>query len=509
MQNVDSKKLNDLLVQIRRIEEHRTKGAEQAIRRMYKSLLDELRHFLADEFTRFAEDDKLTFTMLKKANEYARFLEEVEQKINYIEPDVRRQIRSTVEQTYQSSYGAMVEGMKETSAGEYLAGISSVTPDIVEAAVDNPISGLTLNDRLQKRRRDVIYDIKQAINVGLINGDGYTTMSKRVSKVVDGDYKKAVRIVRTEVHRVREAGNHDAAERVDTELRETDAGMVMAKTWKTMKDERVRPNHRYKTKSGWKNGKQGKYDHQSMEGVCIPIDEEFTLPSGAKTKAPGQSGVAGEDINCRCYLSYDLVEASKLKKRTDGFAERSLRTKSGGDYGVNWKVVKSKQYTERFSTLSDNDKANKLAAQRARNALINRNGKNTEELYAISLTTGKDVSSITNQHIPFGIKRTDKFNADVERAESNGEKILLIHNHPRGLPPSKEDINELLNHNNASGITVGHDGSIYYYAKPNKIVTEFDYHVAIRKTNVYNKSERAEKTIEELARLHGFEFKRL
>lgn len=42
----------------------------------------------------------------------------------------------------------------------------------------------------------------------------------------------------------------------------------------------------------------------------------------------------------------------------------SLRTKGGGDYGVNWKVVKSKEYTNRFMEVSSNIAANLLAAKK-------------------------------------------------------------------------------------------------------------------------------------------------
>lgn len=187
--------------------------------------------------------------------------------------------------------------------------------------------------------------------------------------------------------------------------------------------------------------------------------------------------------------------------------EESLRTKSGGKHGVNWKVVKSKEYGKRIGSVIKNEAANALATQRCKNALTNRSGKNTEEIYAISLTTGKDVSSITNQHTPFGVNRTEKFMADVQRAEKNNEKILFIHNHPNGKPPSIADLNELLDHKDAVGIAAGHNGSLYYYTKPSKKITNFDLSIAMRKTKKYNGVRAEEKTIEELARQFGFEFK--
>lgn len=191
------------------------------------------------------------------------------------------------------------------------------------------------------------------------------------------------------------------------------------------------------------------------------------------------------------------------------FNEKSLRTKDGGIHGVNWKIVKRKEYTKRFSSISDNQKANELAAQRARNALAHRDGKDTEELYAIGLKSGKDISAIVDQNYSYGVKRTHKFTDDVDRAERMGDKVLFIHNHPGGTPPSMVDINGLLKNNDAAGITVGHDGSIYYYTKPNKKIDVRDYRVAEMKCSMYNGVERREKILEELARQNGFTFRRL
>lgn len=195
--------------------------------------------------------------------------------------------------------------------------------------------------------------------------------------------------------------------------------------------------------------------------------------------------------------------------KSQSINEKSLRTKDGGTHGVNWKIVKSKEYTERFSAVSDNSKANELAAQRARNALVHRDGKDTEELYAIGLKSGKDISAIVDQNYPYGVRRTQKLTNDVERAECMGDKVLFIHNHPGGTPPSMADINALLSNKDAVGITVGHNGSIYYYTKPNGIVEQRDYRVAAMKCGMYNGIEYREKILEELARQFDFEFRRL
>lgn len=301
--------LDYLLAQVRRIEEHREKGTEAKIRKNYQEILKELRHYLADTYSQYAEDDKLTYEILQRHSRYARFLDEVEKKINDLSPETKRLIRSTVEQVYEHTYNGMIDAVQDR-AQDVVSGLKGCTQAILRRAVENPVSKLTLNDRLEKQRKEIIYDIKQAITVGLMNGDRYSTMAGRIKQSVDGSYKKAIRISRTETHRVREAGNLDAARSVQEALSSGNVPLQMMKVWKTMKDERVRPAKQ--------KGRNKQYDHRKMDGVAVKIDEEFILPSGAKTMAPGQSGVAGEDINCRCYLSYELRKVDEESVKQTG-----------------------------------------------------------------------------------------------------------------------------------------------------------------------------------------------
>jgi len=255
--------------------------------------------------------------------------------------------------------------------------------------------------------------------------------------------------------------------------------------------------------------------HVNCRSCTAPyFDDEFTKDEQRATR--------DEDSNTY-YVPADMTYKEWNEKYVNSeLREKSLRTKRSSkkgvskgyedkyNYGVNWKVVKSKEYGARFSKISDDEKVTSLIAKRSRDALKNRDGKKTEELYAISLTTGKDVSSITDQHIPFGINRTFKFDKDVKSAEDNDEKVLLIHNHPRGLPPSVSDLNELLNHKNVSGITVGSNGSIYYYSKPNDEINEEDFTVAEKHFKQYTDDvARYEKTMELLAKRYEFVFLKL
>lgn len=293
--------LEDYLVELRRISEHRTVGAEKEIRKLYKNMLNETRAFLSETYERLAQDDKLTYAILQQQNEYARFLEEVEKNLNGVSKATSRKIKNVVNETYKNAYDGMVTAVKKSNTNKSLArrlsGIQSATPEVIKAAVNNPVAGLTLADTLEKNRQGIIYDIKKNIGVGLVNGDRYTTMAKRIAESLDGDYKKAVRITRTETHRVREAGFLDSATEVDNTLQKGKTGMRMVKIWRTMKDARVRDTH------------------APMDGKIVLADDSFEL-SGGKTESPGNSGIASEDINCRCYLSYTLMTDEEYHAKT-------------------------------------------------------------------------------------------------------------------------------------------------------------------------------------------------
>ena len=192
-----------------------------------------------------------------------------------------------------------------------------------------------------------------------------------------------------------------------------------------------------------------------------------------------------------------------------GEKEYLPRHNSKGDYGVCWEYVHSREYSNKFKKLSNDVIVQKSIENRVKWALNNRDGVNTEELYAVDLDTGKEIARITDQHIPEGIMRTKKFESALYEADKSGHRILLIHNHPKGLPPSIADINLLLNSKNITGITAGHDGSIYYYTKPRKQISDMDREVALKHFNGYSELTAIEKALNLLSKKYEFYFEQL
>lgn len=461
--------LDRLLAQVRRIEEHREKGAEKEIRKTYQALLKNLRHYLADEYSRYAEDDQLTYEILQRHGAYARFLEEVEQKINDISPEVRRTIRSTVEQTYEYTYNGMIDCVKRVVADATITtGLKACTPEVIKHAVENPISKLTLNDRLEKHRKEIVYDIKQNISVGLMNGDRYSTMANRIKQSVDGDYKKAIRITRTETHRVREAAKWESAMETDRVLQTGESGMRMSKIWRTKKDERVRPA---KAK-----GKNKQYDHRKMEGVTVLVDEEFPLPSGARAQYPGGSGVAGEDINCRCRLSYALQKQLVGAKAEFVYKNEPVYYDETNDYSINLPG-----YSEQV---------NQGLSKAARDVAMKGSKDRCEHMHLIDLKTGEDVFYETNGD-PGSVG-----SAFWKVARENPDKnFAFIHNHNIISSFSETDLETAVTTKNIPVIIAMQNNGVSYAVErtadiPNSYYPDFYFEKELEELN---KASRAGK----------------
>ena len=130
------KDLEYYLAQARRIAEHREAGAEKEIRKLYKEMVKDLSAFVSEAYVKYAKDDKLTFAMLQEAGYNARFLEEIEQRINVATPKAAKELRRLVEETYKIAYEGMVDGVQKAGADGLDAAFAdavAITPEQIKA----------------------------------------------------------------------------------------------------------------------------------------------------------------------------------------------------------------------------------------------------------------------------------------------------------------------------------------------------------------------------------------
>lgn len=428
--------LDELLYEIRRVAKSRQILTEEKITAMYKSLYKDLDRFLADTYKQYADEEgQLFVSTLNKANKKAWFMNEIVKNVDTITPELKKEMLSLVDDVYSVSYKGMAEAIKKADTAEKLKKITSdidVRPETLKRAVNNNISKLTLPRVLEKNRNDVIYQIQQELNIGLMRGDRYEKMSKRIQERVGVSETKANNIVRTETHRNIEGGFMDRAETMSEKLEGSD--LIYAATWRTMDDQRVRPQQRRHGKKGWtttinKNGA----NHMIMEGVTVKAGEMFDLKDGQnKTKCPGESGAAKHDCNCRCFLEYNLMTVEEFADAT-GQTPEKVREKY--DIKGVTKTVEEKPKAERVEIKMDDypDAFTKGAERKNTQKLLdyinNIEGAdpNALKLYA---STAK-LENITSNNIPFKISHGKNHAVSYTYKSSNHNLVEVKYNVPK------------------------------------------------------------------------------
>jgi len=135
-----------------------------------------------------------------------------------------------------------------------------------------------LENRSQRFAEEVLettwVQLKDSLSEGVQAGEGIPELAMRVDTVMDSRKSSAETIARTEVVGANNGG---------TLLSWKQSGVVESKEWLTALDGRERDTHR------------------AAHGQRVGIDEDFSVGAGSGP-APGQIGLAEEDINCRCSM---------------------------------------------------------------------------------------------------------------------------------------------------------------------------------------------------------------
>ena len=123
-------------------------------------------------------------------------------------------------------------------------------------------------------------------------------MAKQLQGTLEGNVNRyALRIVRTEAHKVQSIAQLDSTEYAESK------GVKGKKVWVSTLDSRTRP------------------DHQMMDGVEADENGVFTLPDGSRGEAPGLLDNYDQNINCRCTYIYVIDEMPELRREKGGIRE--------------------------------------------------------------------------------------------------------------------------------------------------------------------------------------------
>lgn len=114
-------------------------------------------------------------------------------------------------------------------------------------------------------------------------------VNKLIQKAVKQYTNREKRIIDTEGHRIVELAHYESANRLERE------GYNVGKEWQTMRDDRVRWN-------------MDEASHVAMQGRRQLLNQAYLLVPFGQTQHPGASGIANQDINCRCWNKYYIID---------------------------------------------------------------------------------------------------------------------------------------------------------------------------------------------------------
>lgn len=269
-------------------------GSQMELLKSYKSAADSVNKEIAELYAKYSEKGILSNADVQKYNRLTNLEKSIDGVVKGLKNKTVNSVGKILEGAYKESYYLnMYLTEMQTKAG---IGFSTVNQNMVTAAVMLPQSGLTYIQTITKNFADSLTKIKATITNGIIRGDSYATMSKRVRDVFGGNAYNAERVIRTEAHRTMIEGSlasYDAAEEL---------GVKSRRMWVATLDTRTRDTH------------------GDIDGQYAGDEGFFTFSDGVSTRGPGLSGYAEHDINCRCRV-IAIVEGYEPTQRRESGGE--------------------------------------------------------------------------------------------------------------------------------------------------------------------------------------------
>lgn len=269
------------------------KGLEGQLISEYKSALRSIKGMIARRFEKMSSETP-SYNDFVQYNRLTNLELEIASQIKELTGRLTKTTRQGFEALMTESFYRTAYGL-EVPVGVKL-GLGVLNAETIKGALINQYDRITWPGRLQDNALQYTKMVKTELTQGLIRGEGYVKIAKRVTRASEIDAVKSIRIMRTEGHRAQSAGRLIALDRAEASAGRL--GITMRRVWVATLDARTRDSH------------------QAMDGQFADEEGMFTFPDGLRTEGPGMTGIAAEDINCRCTVRAE-IEGMPVKSRKD------------------------------------------------------------------------------------------------------------------------------------------------------------------------------------------------
>lgn len=229
---------------------------------------------------------------------------------------LKKQLEGILDNLQSEEFTSIADYLQKSYHDGYVGVMYDLTkqgiPLIIPINQEQVVKALQTDSKLSKGLyarlgEDVNYlkrSIRAELSRGIANGSTWNEIAGKIAKGMNSPFNtsinNAIRIARTEGHRVQQSAALDA------QYRAKEKGADVLKQWDSTLDNRTRPHHRM------------------LDGQIRELDEDFEI-EGMTASAPGHFGKPKEDCNCRCCLlqrarwALDEDELDELKERAAYF----------------------------------------------------------------------------------------------------------------------------------------------------------------------------------------------
>lgn len=260
------------------VESRAVKALEKKLVANYRESLKVIKGLIAQGFERYGGD----WNAMQQYNRLGKLEAKITREIGKLTGKNANSIKAGLAKGYQDSYYRVMFNV-ERQAGVSV-GFGQLRTADIERAVNNPLDRVGFLKRNRANQATLTRQLQDTLARGLIQGHGYGVVGRAINERMGVGAYNALRIARTEMHRVQQQG------RMDSIKESNESGVKMVKVWSATLDDRTRDHH------------------QELDGVKIEIDEMFVSPeTGATAEQPGEFGEPEDDINCRCSVRAEIV----------------------------------------------------------------------------------------------------------------------------------------------------------------------------------------------------------
>jgi len=275
---------------------------EKQLQKIYVKQLKEIRAIMSAVYEKYAEDGILTKAEMTRYNRLAALESQLVKLAGESATASARLIQRMQPDVYQEAffrYAWALDMDNEIRLSYGLINQAAIKANLVNDMKKIAIERYAVNAKLR---------IRQALQNGLIQGQGYVAMASDIKSAINATAYEALRIMRTEGQTAQNAG----AEDVYDQAREQ--GVNGQEIWVASLDDRTRDSH------------------GAMDGVAKEDDGLFHIPASDTTDAettpyPGWEGLsAGNRINCRCTTRFEVSGYEPKVRRIKGEGVQPYQT---------------------------------------------------------------------------------------------------------------------------------------------------------------------------------------